>query len=290
MTKTQLEALFEKISKERPSKQSFASFDDYADRNEAIDFLLAKFKEFLELTKREEEWDPDFEWGVIHGVHVIARWKPKRAIEPMLELMDPIADDITGALHDAIMLALEGAGEPALEPLWRRYQRDYEDPEATSTWMWALSNLGVKDDRIIGALLEHVDVDFNEAVQLMSDYGDKALLPLIEGYVKGLAHYLNINKIDPFIYGASLNDPLIGAYINSREALLILREDTTAADPQYGEKVEAFDRQMLQYATYEKHKGDIDRAIQEVMGRRPRPDDPCPCGSGRKYKHCCGAN
>ncbi|MBI4345200.1 MAG: SEC-C metal-binding domain-containing protein [Candidatus Hydrothermarchaeota archaeon] len=20
----------------------------------------------------------------------------------------------------------------------------------------------------------------------------------------------------------------------------------------------------------------------------PKPDDPCPCGSGRKYKDCCG--
>jgi preprotein translocase subunit SecA len=24
--------------------------------------------------------------------------------------------------------------------------------------------------------------------------------------------------------------------------------------------------------------------------RKIMPNDPCPCGSGRKYKHCCGKN
>lgn len=25
-----------------------------------------------------------------------------------------------------------------------------------------------------------------------------------------------------------------------------------------------------------------------VNGKKPGRNDPCPCGSGRKYKHCCG--
>ncbi|MDR0369519.1 MAG: SEC-C domain-containing protein [Candidatus Peribacteria bacterium] len=24
--------------------------------------------------------------------------------------------------------------------------------------------------------------------------------------------------------------------------------------------------------------------------KKVRPNDPCPCGSGKKYKKCCGAN
>lgn len=27
-----------------------------------------------------------------------------------------------------------------------------------------------------------------------------------------------------------------------------------------------------------------------VKGKKIKPNDPCPCGSGRKYKHCCGRN
>ena len=31
-------------------------------------------------------------------------------------------------------------------------------------------------------------------------------------------------------------------------------------------------------------------ATTELVGRRPGRNEPCPCGSGRKYKRCCGAN
>jgi uncharacterized protein YecA (UPF0149 family) len=26
-----------------------------------------------------------------------------------------------------------------------------------------------------------------------------------------------------------------------------------------------------------------------VLGKQPGRNDPCPCGSGKKYKKCCGA-
>jgi SWIM/SEC-C metal-binding protein len=38
---------------------------------------------------------------------------------------------------------------------------------------------------------------------------------------------------------------------------------------------------------------DLDRALNPPVPIRvspkPRRNDPCPCGSGKKYKHCCGA-
>ncbi len=30
------------------------------------------------------------------------------------------------------------------------------------------------------------------------------------------------------------------------------------------------------------------RAPRAGMGKKPGRNDPCPCGSGRKYKACCG--
>ena len=27
-----------------------------------------------------------------------------------------------------------------------------------------------------------------------------------------------------------------------------------------------------------------------LIARKIRPNDPCPCGSGKKAKHCCGTN
>ena len=32
------------------------------------------------------------------------------------------------------------------------------------------------------------------------------------------------------------------------------------------------------------------KAEKETAGRKIYPNDPCPCGSGKKYKKCCGKN
>jgi preprotein translocase subunit SecA len=45
----------------------------------------------------------------------------------------------------------------------------------------------------------------------------------------------------------------------------------------------------------------MDQAARQQTGERPKPmpvrvekrvgpNDPCPCGSGKKYKNCCGKN
>jgi hypothetical protein len=28
--------------------------------------------------------------------------------------------------------------------------------------------------------------------------------------------------------------------------------------------------------------------LRPIIGKKIAPNDPCPCGSGKKYKHCCG--
>jgi len=28
--------------------------------------------------------------------------------------------------------------------------------------------------------------------------------------------------------------------------------------------------------------------LQSIIGKKTGPNDPCPCGSGKKYRHCCG--
>ncbi len=38
------------------------------------------------------------------------------------------------------------------------------------------------------------------------------------------------------------------------------------------------------------HRGDVDEWGRRIKARnKPRPNDPCPCGSGKKYKKCCSA-
>ena len=35
---------------------------------------------------------------------------------------------------------------------------------------------------------------------------------------------------------------------------------------------------------------DEEETNQPQTGKKIRPNEPCPCGSGKKYKKCCGAN
>ncbi|MBI4284847.1 MAG: SEC-C domain-containing protein [Chloroflexi bacterium] len=35
-------------------------------------------------------------------------------------------------------------------------------------------------------------------------------------------------------------------------------------------------------------KGDKTMSYHYSLKQAPKPDDPCPCGSGKPYKDCCG--
>jgi len=113
----------------------------------------------------------------------------------------------------------------------------------------------------------------------MGSYGDLELLPIVDEYVKKNAEYLNENKIDPFAYGARFEDPMVESYINCRESLVILKEGISDQHPDFDSKVETLDRQLLQHADFTDYG-------KPKIGR----NDPCFCGSGKKYKRCCGRN
>lgn len=225
----------------------------------------------------------------MHACRLLGEFKAEEAIVSMIEIIDPLNDNPDTFLYDAAMTALEGAGPKALEPAFQKYEQDRHHPERASTWIWVLANLGIMDRRIYQALLDHMLVDSTEAVMLMADYGDQELLPVVEGYVNKAAQYLNENGINPFAKGARYDDPMVAAYIDTRDSLVMMREGIPVGHPQFDEKVETLDRQLLQnadFSVYEK-SADIDKPTQNLpkVGR----NDPCPCGSGRKYKKCCGS-
>ena len=35
--------------------------------------------------------------------------------------------------------------------------------------------------------------------------------------------------------------------------------------------------------------GQSDKPAPKKTGKKVKPNEPCPCGSGKKYKKCCGA-
>jgi preprotein translocase subunit SecA len=64
-------------------------------------------------------------------------------------------------------------------------------------------------------------------------------------------------------------------------------EDQVRALMAQGRKVEAVKRVLKTTGWGLKESKDYVDALGEVVQEVGR-NDPCPCGSGRKYKHCCG--
>ncbi len=283
-----IESLFAALCKRKPAQNCLQQLRDYPDRQAVVRFLVSKLETLIVRQDDQGEWDRRLEWGVIHACRLLGEFRSEAAIVPMIEVLDRLDEDRDAYLYDAAMMALEGAGPVALEPTLQRYARDHHDPERGSTWLWVLALLGVIDSRIRQALIDHIFVDPREAVLLMGDYGDRELLPIVESFVEGAAKYLNENRIDPFAYGARFDDAVVSDYIDARESLVMLRDNIPVDHPRFDGKVEALDRQLLRYADFSVYEetADLDKPKEKAakIGR----NDPCPCGSGKKYKKCFG--
>jgi len=48
------------------------------------------------------------------------------------------------------------------------------------------------------------------------------------------------------------------------------------------------EKEILEKAKAERSKNP--EKFRIIAEKKPGRNDPCPCGSGKKYKHCCGAN
>jgi preprotein translocase subunit SecA len=68
-----------------------------------------------------------------------------------------------------------------------------------------------------------------------------------------------------------------------------IREDTIKAlmHVRIEQKVE---REQVAKVTGTNKDDSVANAPVKRVGKKVQPNDPCPCGSGRKYKHCCGRN
>ena len=60
----------------------------------------------------------------------------------------------------------------------------------------------------------------------------------------------------------------------------------------YHEQKEDLEARAQQAAAHQDTREDADQANHTpyVAERMPRPNDPCPCGSGKKFKNCHGKN
>jgi hypothetical protein len=109
-------------------------------------------------------------------------------------------------------------------------------------------------------------------------------------------------------YGFDRDDEMAGPFLDPlnpqsqyAEQLLQLVEETVLSNPRYVARLERHYVLVKQAASDPKHPAyrKLRRVLVDDARSFPAPqartktrrvgrNDPCPCGSGKKYKHCCG--
>ena len=121
-------------------------------------------------------------------------------------------------------------------------------------------------------LLRNVDRKWMDHIDAMDD---------LKGSV-GLQGYAQRDPVNEYRFrGADMFDELVGD-IRENTARMILCLTKKAPDTE---------RVQIANPITESASGEIARKkITVVKGEKVGRNDPCPCGSGKKYKNCCGAN
>ncbi len=206
------------------------------------------------------EDSPGAGWPPIHAVGLLVDLKATEAVEPMLRLL---CETSWGhIIHDRVVVRLPEFGQSVLEPALAILDRGVPE-DVHHAICCVLANLGVRDARIFAHLCTLFDEDELSGALVLGDYGDPAALPILEGAIE---------DFEPDFESPSG----LGGLADLVESFEMLG----------GVKTDAL---RVHVATLEEDFAAYRAALVTTAKAEEKPgrNDPCPCGSGEKYKRCC---
>ena len=196
-------------------------------------------------------------WAPVHAAQLLGQLSDVRSVEPLLDVLATTHQ--LSPLRVAVDKALAPMGARLIVPILARLPTAVDEYRRQ---LWSLlANAKVRDKRIFVQLLDALAECPEQGAMYLAEYGDPAALP-------ELSRALNAYQI-------SLTDDGDHALFELREAIQELGGTLTAG----------------QQTKYEHALLACRIKVSAEMGcqrsRAVSPDSPCPCGSGRRYKHCC---
>jgi hypothetical protein len=168
-------------------------------------------------------------------------------------------------------------GKMALLDAWRKKAYQEKDKVKMSK-LWQAYFL--KEKEIYKELLKNPDEEVKGTVkELAEKYG--TTISFMTGFLDGI----NESLVEPNPIETMEEDTEVSLKFDKEK--LYMNMVDAEADWLYGleEWNDIFDEETRK-ELYKRQK----QSTTIVKGERVYPNDPCPCGSGKKYKKCCGKN
>ncbi len=160
---------------------------------------------------------------------------------------------------------------------WRKIAYDDKMDQGQMQRFWA--NYFLKEQSVYEKLLSKREVVTGTVAELAEKYG--LTLQEMTGFLDGINDYL----VKPNPIEDMEEDTVVS--IEFEDA--VLYKGMVAANAEWLYELPMWD-ELLDKDTRKALYLEQKKSGTVVVGKKVGRNDPCPCGSGRKYKQCCGKN
>jgi len=217
-------------------------------------------------------------WIPVHAADLLVDLRAESAIDALLAAL--VRGDEDGILMNKIAVRLPELGPVVFEPA-RRLLEATIDEFKRDVLVSVIAKLGVRDERIFTWCKARFEADPVLGSISLADYGDERALPLLRRAIEEFEP----DWTSP--YGARDLADFTEAYERIAGQLPSdLAEHVADVRAEHAAEIEA---------TEESFRPALEALKREALARIPAVstkvgrNDPCPCGSGKKFKKCCGA-
>jgi hypothetical protein len=213
----------------------------------------------MELVENEKDLGhieaPGRGWPPAHAAYVLIELKAMEAIPALVNIL--ATSEVYSIIHELIAEHIWKLGPALLEPLLN-VARTTKEPQVRTSCLLILTRSGAKDERLFHEISLLFEEDPIRGAQAFGHYGDPRALPV-------LSHAILNAKRDTFMAYAKMP---INFAMDAYERISPPLPDNLRAH-------------------YDSLKADADREKFALKAKGTGRNDPCPCGSGKKYKKCC---
>ncbi|MCX9082308.1 MAG: DUF1186 domain-containing protein [Candidatus Methanoperedens sp.] len=245
---------------------------EIATRNDAISYL----RDILQNGKYWDHGGPGDAWTPYHVIHILALIKIKEALELLLETMRNKNDLLGDWITESTPTLLAAFGESAIERLKECVLDEKLDLYIRGSIATALN------------VIAHQHPDKKEEIKafltkLLDDTNDPTFAAFLIDEVLSFKDPNLVPQVRKAFEDGKIDTDVISQY--DVDWVFNLPEEEQSYSKFMKSPLEHFSRENINYLkkiSYPK-KETPTKKTKTKIGR----NDPCPCGSGKKYKKCC---